>query len=213
MSRIVLFGISGYAGGHIADELLARGHQVVGVARNPAGVTPREHLEVRSGSLYDAQFVTATAAGADAIVVATVPRQSDGKELASAVPALLAAARGARLGVVGGAASLHVTEGGPLYSEGADFPEQYRAGAEAHARLLDTLKNTDTTVDWFYLSPAATFGSYNPGTRTGTFRLGTDTLITDADGNSSISGADFAIAFADEIEKPAHHQMRFTVGY
>jgi uncharacterized protein len=213
MSRIVVFGISGYAGGHIADELLARGHQVVGVARNPAEVTAKERLEVRSGSIYDAQFVTATAAGADAIVVATVPRQSDGKELATAVPALLTAAGGARLGVVGGAASLHVAEGGPLLIDDAAFPEQYRAGAEAHARLLDTLRNTDTAVDWFYLSPAASFGSYNPGVRTGVFRLGTDTLVKDSDGNSDISGADFAIAFADEIEKPAHHRARFTVGY
>ncbi|MHA6757256.1 NAD(P)-dependent oxidoreductase [Streptacidiphilus sp. PAMC 29251] len=212
MSTIVVLGISGYAGGHIADELLARGHHVVGVARNPDKVTPREHLEVRSGSIYDTRFLTATAAGADAIVVATVPRQDDGQELAAAVPALLAAAGGGRLGVVGGAASLRVSEGGPLVID-ADFPQEYRADAEAHARLLDALKEADTGVDWFYLSPAGSFGSYNPGTRTGTFRLGTDVLVTDADGNSNISGADFATAFADELEKPAHHQARFTMGY
>jgi uncharacterized protein len=35
----------------------------------------------------------------------------------------------------------------------------------------------------------------------------------DAEGNSSISGADFAIAFVDELEKPVHHRTRFTVGY
>jgi hypothetical protein len=32
-------------------------------------------------------------------------------------------------------------------------------------------------------------------------------------GGANISGADFAIAFVDEIEKPAHHQTRFTLGY
>jgi putative NADH-flavin reductase len=79
--------------------------------------------------------------------------------------------------------------------------------------VLEALKQADTTVDWFYLSPAGSFGSYNPGKKTGTYRLGDDLLITDADGHSNISGADFALAFADEIEKPAHHKARFTLGY
>ncbi len=51
-------------------------------------------------------------------------------------------------------------------------------------------------------------GVHNPGTKTGTFRLGTGVLITDADGNADVSGADFAVASADEIEKRAHHQAR-----
>ena len=51
------------------------------------------------------------------------------------------------------------------------------------------------------------------GEKTGKFRLGTDVLVTDASGNSGISGADYAIAFADEIDNPAHHQARFTIGY
>jgi putative NADH-flavin reductase len=75
------------------------------------------------------------------------------------------------------------------------------------------LQAADTTVSWFYVSPPFGFGAHNPGTTTGTFRLGTDVLITDADGNADISGADFAMAIADEIEKPAHRQTRFTLGY
>jgi putative NADH-flavin reductase len=38
-------------------------------------------------------------------------------------------------------------------------------------------------------------------------------LISDADGTSDISGADYAIAFVDEIESPAHSRQRFTAGY
>jgi putative NADH-flavin reductase len=30
---------------------------------------------------------------------------------------------------------------------------------------------------------------------------------------SFISGEDLAVAFIDEIETPAHHRERFTVGY
>jgi hypothetical protein len=51
------------------------------------------------------------------------------------------------------------------------------------------------------------------GARTARFRLGTDQLLTAADGKSWISFEDFAVALADEIERPAHIRKRFTVGY
>ena len=211
MSRIVVFGVTGYAGGHITAELLDRGHAVVGVARDTTRVASRERLELRPGSLYDPAFRTKTVAGADAVVVALPAHSADGPDLEFVVPELLEAAGGARLGVVGGAASLLVTEGGSLVLD--TLPEEYKPESEAHARVLDALRRASTTVDWFYLSPALSFGSWSPGEKTGKFRLGTDVLITDANGNSEISGADYATAFVDEIEKPAHHRARFTVGY
>ena len=211
MSRIVVFGVSGYAGGHITAELLDRGHAVVGVARDTTRVAPRERLELRPGSLYDPAFRTKTVAGADAVVVALPAHPADGPDLEFVVPELLEAAGGARLGVVGGAASLLVSESGSLVLD--TLPEEYKPESEAHARVLDALRRASTTVDWFYLSPALSFGSWSPGEKTGKFRLGTDVLITDANGNSEISGADYATAFVDEIEKPAHHRARFTVGY
>jgi putative NADH-flavin reductase len=211
MSRIVVFGVTGYAGGHITAELLDRGHAVVGVARDTTRVAPRERLELRPGSLYDPAFRTKTVAEADAVVVALPAHPADGPDLEFVVPELLEAVGGARLGVVGGAASLLVTEGGSLVLD--TLPEEYKPESAAHARVLNALRQAGTTVDWFYLSPALSFGSWSPGEKTGKFRLGTDVLITDANGNSEISGADYATAFVDEIEKPAHHRARFTVGY
>ncbi|GAB2842550.1 NAD(P)H-binding protein [Actinocorallia aurea] len=214
MSTVVVFGVTGYAGGHIARELLDRGHTVVGVARDTAKAAPHERLTLRSGSLYDPAFLAETVRGADAVVVAVRAHGVHEPDLEDAVPALLKAAQteGARLGVVGGAGSLLIREGGPRVLD-TDFPEEYKPEAVAHARVLDALKAADTEVDWFYLSPAGSFGSVNPGTRMGKFRLGTDLLITDAAGRSDISGADYAIAFADEIDHPAHHRSRFTVAY
>jgi len=55
------------------------------------------------------------------------------------------------------------------------------------------------------VSPAAGFGGYAPGERTGCFRIGGDVLLADAEGNSFVSGEDFAIAFVDEIDTPVHH--------
>ena len=66
---------------------------------------------------------------------------------------------------------------------------------------------------WTEFSPAGNFGSYNPGTHTGHFRLGGDVLLTDENRVSDISGADFAQAFVDEIETPTHTGQRFTVAY
>jgi uncharacterized protein len=56
MSRIVVFGVTGCAGGHITAELLDRGHAVIGVARDTTQVTAREGLGLRPGSLYDPVF-------------------------------------------------------------------------------------------------------------------------------------------------------------
>ncbi len=211
MSRIVVFGVTGYAGGHITAELLDRGHTVVGVARGTAQAAARAGLELRAGSIYDPAFRTETVKGADAVVVALPAHPADGPDLGTIVSGLLDAVAGARLGIVGGAASLLATEGGPLVLD--TLPEEYKPESEANARVLDALRRASTTADWFYLSPALSFGSWNPGERTGMFRLGADVLVTDANGKSEISGADYAIAFVDEIEKPAHHQTRFTVGY
>jgi putative NADH-flavin reductase len=98
-----------------------------------------------------------------------------------------------------------------------DHPVQFHgpalpAAADGLRGRDGRLQAADTTVEWFYVSPPFGFGAHKPGTRTGAFRLGTDVIITDADRNADISGADFAIAFADEIERPDHHHARFTLG-
>lgn len=49
--------------------------------------------------------------------------------------------------------------------------------------------------------------------RTGKYRLGTDELLLDADGNSTISMEDLAVVLLDEVEQPKHHQTRFTAAY
>jgi uncharacterized protein YbjT (DUF2867 family) len=84
MSRIVVFGVTGYAGGHITAELLDRGHAVIGVARDTTQVTAREGLELRPGSLYDPVFRAGVVKGADAVVVALPAHPADGPDLAQA---------------------------------------------------------------------------------------------------------------------------------
>jgi putative NADH-flavin reductase len=215
VSTVTVFGATGYAGRAITAELLERNHAVVAVARSVASLTERPNLTVVAGSLHNPTVLEQAAKGAEVILVALPARAINGARLIDSLTALLATAadEGARLGIMGGAGSLQVTPGGPHLVDTPDFPESALAEALSHRAVLDTLRGSGNDVDWFYVSPGANFGSWNPGERTGSYRTGSDVLLTDSEGNSNLSGADLAIAFADEIDHPAHHRTRFTVAY
>jgi uncharacterized protein len=52
-----------------------------------------------------------------------------------------------------------------------------------------------------------------PGTKTGKYRLGTTTVLSDEKGDSRISAEDFADALVNELEKPAHRRAQMTIAY
>lgn len=216
MGVIVIFGATGYAGGHIAAEAESRGHQVVRVSRNPPPSAAGDNS--RAGSVHDLALVAELAPAADVLVISVPSRAEDGVALADSIGPILelAGQHSARVGVVGGAGSLLVSPDGPRLMDTGVLPEAAMPEVTAHAAVLEAMRNSGgdgSDTDWFYLSPAGGFGSYAPGERTGTYRTGDDVLLVDADGNSAISGADYAIALMDEVERPAHHRARFTVAY
>jgi hypothetical protein len=212
MTTIAIFGATGYSGGNIADEALSRGHRVIAVARNTSPLARRTDMDVRQGSLFDEQFVRDIAVEADVVVVA-LPAHGTG--LAEYIPILgrIATDNAVRIGVVGGAGNLRVSPNGPRALDTPIFPEEYREDGIAHAEVITRLRALPHGVDWFSLSPPAVYNSENRGERTGIFRVGEDVLLVDADGNSRIGGADYAIAFVDEIENPRHHRALFTAAY
>ena len=213
--KVAVFGVTGFAGGNIAAELVARGHQVIGVARGAHNAT-EGGLTTISGSIFDPARLKQTLAGVDAVVVAMRASDTDGtRTLADLTPELLAEceAAGARLAYVGGAGSMLVAEGAGRLLDQPDFPDAYKHEALSHAGILDQLRAADTSVDWFYVSPAGFFGKQNPGERTGKYRTSLEVLLSDSDGKSYISGADLAVAFADELENPKHRKQRFQVAY
>ena len=109
---------------------------------------------------------------------------------------------------VGGAASLEVAPGVKLIDT-PQFPAAYKAEAAKGGEFLELLRG-DNELDWTFLSPSALIA---PGERTGKFRLGGDEVVAAADGKSSISYDDYAIALVDELENPKHLRARFTIGY
>jgi uncharacterized protein len=210
--KIVVFG-TGFVGSAIAAELAGRGHEVTAVSRSgnadlPAGVT------TVAGSVHDPAFLTSVTSRADVIVSALPAVSSDGG-LPAAVTALLPAAQasGARLGVVGGASVIPKVAGGPREGDTPGFPAKFAPLTDAHQQALDALNAAPRAVDWFYLIPAGEFGGYNPGTRTGAYRTSSTAQVMGADGHSRLGVADYAIAFADEVETPRTHRAWLAIGY
>ncbi|MGV9194611.1 NAD(P)-dependent oxidoreductase [Microbacterium sp. MC2] len=212
MARIAVIGGTGYTGRHIVAEAAARGHTVVSVSRKASservpGVT---YLE---GTILDTTSLVRELEGVDVIVSTVAPRGDMAGQVRPSIAALVEELPpGVRVGVVGGAGGSLVAPGGPRLVD-TGFPEAFKAEALEMIGVLEDLQADATGRDWFYIHPAGGFGSFNPGERTGAYRDGGDVLVTDDDGESFISGADFAIAVVDEIESPRHVRERFTVGY
>ena len=202
--KIAVIGASGNAGSRITAELARRGHSVTAIARHPEKIASQANVTATKGDLMDQAALTGLLAGHDAAI-------SSVHFLASDPLKLIGAARDSKVArylVVGGAGSLEVAPGVRLVTT-PGFPVAYKAEAEKGAEFLDLLR-AEMELNWTFLSPSALFTA---GERTGKFRLGIDQLLTAADGKSSISYEDFAVALADEIERPAHIRRRFTVGY
>lgn len=73
-------------------------------------------------------------------------------------------------------------------------------------RGLDYLRSSGRSK-WSYFSPAALF---EPGEKTGHYKLGEDYLLTDELGNSYISMEDYAVAMLDVVEQGKYINKRFT---
>ena len=208
--NVTLFGATGHAGARILRELLARGHQVTAIVREPAKLLSQPGLTVRKGDLSEVAQIAAAVRGTMAVVSAYGPGLSSPGDLVGATERLVAGLEQAgvlRLLMVGGAGSLEVAPGVQLIDSGY-LPDEWKPIARAHREALEILKASE--LDWTSLCPAAYF---EPGQRTGVFRLGKDNLVANEKGESRISMEDYAIAMVDELEKHEHSRQRFSVGY
>lgn len=201
--KVAVIGGSGRAGSQIVEELARRGHQVTALARNPDKVPKAVGVTAKAVDIHDSQAMTEALKGHDVVVSALKFLDATPAEVIKVVKASGAP----RYLIVGGASSL--LAGGQRLFDSPHFPAEYKPEAGAGIAFLDALK-AEPDLDWTYLSPSMIFDGSE---RRGQFRLGGDELLTAADGKSSISFPDFAIAMVDEIETPRHRRQRFTVGY
>ncbi len=155
------------------------------------------------GSAGDSEFAKRVAGDVDVVVSAIGPSRTGGdrREFLEHLRNLADTLGDARLIIVGGAGSLVVD--GERLADNAGFPDLYRPEALIQAEALEHFRGLGEEVDWTYLSPAPLI---QPGERTGTYTVGTDSPVGDA-----VSAEDYAVALIDEIEAPAHRRSRFTV--
>ena len=216
MKNLVLIGASGFVGSAILKEALDRGHKVTALVRHPEKISlVNKNLIVKQGDASFVDTVSSVSKNADVVISAYNPGWKNpdiAVETTRTYKAIIEGVRQAevkRLLVVGGAGSLFISPGKRLMDTGS-MPESFLPAVRALADIYLIDLMAEKNIDWVFFSPA---GDLHQGKRTGIFRLGKDDLVVNEKGESKISVQDYAVAMLDEINKPAHHQERFTIGY
>lgn len=216
MANVLLIGATGFVGSAVLNELVSRGHKVTTVVRNIEKLAKSDLVNAVKEDVANVDAIAKLAEGKDAIISAYNPGWTN-PDIATLItenyPKILEAAKKSgveRLLIVGGAGTLFCAPGLRVVDSGA-IPEEIMGGVRPLGDFyLNTLMN-ENDIDWIFFSPAGVFDQ--EGKKTGNYRLGKDDLIVDAEGNSHISVQDYADAMVNELEKPAHHKERFTIGY
>ncbi len=216
MKKTALIGASGFVGSAILNELLSRGYKVEALVRNPEKINVENpDLTVKKVDVADEKALAEDLKGYDAVISAYNPGWTNPNiynDTLQNYPRIVEAAKEAgvkRLLIVGGAGTLFCAPGLRLVDSGV-IPAEIMDGVKSLGKFYLDILTKENDIDWVFFSPAGTFVE---GTRTGKYRLGKDDLIVDDNGNSTISVADYAKAMVDELEVPAHHKERFTIGY
>lgn len=214
--NVLLIGATGFVGGAILNELINRGHNVTAVVRNPEKLADVKGMEAVKEDVANVDAIAKLAEGKDAIISAYNPGWTNpdiARLITENYPKILEAAKKSgveRLLIVGGAGTLFCAPGLRVVDSGA-IPEEIMGGVRPLGDFYLNTLTQEQGIDWTFFSPAGAFDE--KGERTGKFRLGKDDLIVDENGQSHISVQDYAVAMVDELEKPAHHKERFTIGY
>lgn len=213
--KVTVIGGTGFVGSRIVSELVARGHEVQTIVRNPEKVQDKGIKVIKADVLHD--DITNDLKGADVVISAynagwTNPElYRDFIEGSRKIQKEVEASGTKRFIVIGGAGSLYDADGNQLV-DAAGFPESIRPGATAARDYFNELKQ-NAGLDWTYFSPAIEMHPGTSGTRTGVYRTGIDHPVFDETGRSILSVEDVAVAIADEVEKPRFSRQRFTAAY
>ena len=220
--RILVYGATGKVGTHVVDEALRRAHIVTAVSRDPSRIQQQhENLSAVAGDLLDSASIENLVIDQDVIIVSVrgivgKPKIPENAIQRIGVEKVVNVLRdfgddAPRLIHVGGSGTLEV-EPGVLYADKIPklfLPKSLEVEIQGQVLALEYLR-TVNDVSWSYATPAKNFTN---GKRTGTFRIGGDTVLEDSRGRSRISRRDFAVALIDEAENADYVQQRFSVAY
>ncbi|WP_082987509.1 NAD(P)-dependent oxidoreductase [Gallibacterium genomosp. 3] len=214
--KIAVIGATGLVGKGVVAELVARGHQVVGISRHADSLPKAENFTAVSLDVNTGNLATALT-GVDAVVCAF----NGGWENPNLVTdynrgmaTILHIAEQANVPyflIVGGAGCLYVAPNLQLVDT-PEFPKAIYLAADAVRQILVQLKG-NLRLNWAFLSPAAMFAVKPPRfTGTGRYRIGGNQVLLDENNQpADISVPDLAKAIADDVEQKSHLHQHFTV--
>ncbi|MDR1766795.1 MAG: NAD(P)H-binding protein [Lachnospiraceae bacterium] len=203
--KIGVIAASGKQGKLISAEAKSRGHEVTAIVRNAGKVEGYPVIEKDIMDLQPADLI-----GFDAVVSAygAGPDEESAKQYVPVYKHLMEVFEQipkVRLLIVGGAATLYTDLKGE-HRMLESIPEQWRAVPYYMSLAFEDIKKS--SANWTFFSPAGFFDPEGP--RTGKYQIGSDYVILNAQGESYLSYADYAIAMVDEIEGGMHVRKRFT---
>jgi len=209
--KIAILGANGNVGSVLVDEALSRGYEVLALVKDKNNYVAKEGVEVKEVDALNKDTLVNGFKDIKIAVSAFGPKAGFENDLVVATRNLIDAAKEAKVErflMVGGAGSLLVSEGVILANSGV-LPADWLPVVNAHVEALNVISK-ETDLNWTVLRPSSIFIS---GERTGKFRLGTDYLLVDSEGNSQVSFQDYAVALFDELDNSDFVKKAFTVGY
>ena len=235
--KIVIYGASGNFGSVFVEEGLARGHEIVGVSRNPEKLkVQHERFSAVAGDVTDYESVLATITDVDVVIVSVrgvdESKKPENTTHVKAAKNMIAASRalgGAapRIIQVGGGATLYVGDEQLFHKLPLPIRLFVRKGTKAYAIMrghhiaLESYRQVDD-IKWTVATPAPGTTPTKRGKRTGQFRLGADNVLVERSGFSlspslgrfgKLSVADLAVAIFNEVEQAQFINKRFTAAY
>lgn len=209
---IVVFGAAGTAGQRIAAEAVSRGLKVVPVVRDTAKAPEVAGVATVAGDATDPGSVAELVAGAEAVVIAVGGHSGDlWVDAARTVLGAISDLQAPRPYVIhlGGGATL-TTPDGTAFLDLPGFPAEYLVPARGQAEALAFYRARGGD-GWTYVSPPPV--DFAVGERTGSYRVGGDQPVADAEGRAWLSYEDLAVAVVDEAGAREQAGRRFTLGH
>jgi putative NADH-flavin reductase len=216
---VVIYGASGRVGSIILTEALSRGHDVIGVSRNPAGFkNDHPNFSVLAGDVTRLDSMLEVIKDAD-VVIFSLRGIGPGNTPEDATTARAAATFVQASKQLGDTAphAIQVSGGNTLWKNGVwglDVPD-LEVGTARHGQYhghwaaIEIYKKS-TGVKWTVMTPPP--GAMSQKERTGKYRLGGEDVLFNAEGESFISSEDFAVAVIDEAESGQSMGKRVAVG-
>lgn len=218
--RVVIFGATGTIGQAIVREALDRGHEVIGVSRNPDNFSYTEtNFTGAAGNPTVLASVLEMTEGADAVISAVGGREAPTPEETAMNQTAVAFSQayaglgedGPRVVVVGGGLTSHgslekvIENLPPNAAEGSPFRALFLGHWYAYEQYLAS------DINWTFVAPPIGiigFGN-TPGEdiRTGTYRTSLEGFAYDDNGENIITKSDLAVAILDFAEAGDFNQQ------